>query len=286
MYEFSIALPYTQVEETAQRLYEVGIYNLYYEAPIEVTVTQNGYGFETNKERQVDLKVYADEDPEQYLSMLPALLSIRREEIVYRMVEINKWGQTFEDIELKNGWVIRYAGSDKEYKQETTLHLDPQGAFGTGIHGTTQDCLEVILERDFKEKKVLDLGTGSGILSIAALLRGAKDVMAVDLEPVEREILHHAHLNGVKPIQIVQADLIDGSYRIQDWFDWIFINIGGDEAKTIIDRHGLLEKSNHLLVSGLVEWHTEHVTSLFENAGFSLQKRLQSDEWVTMYFSK
>lgn len=286
MYEFSITLPYTQVEEAAQRLNEAGIYNLYYEAPIEVTVTQNGYGFETDTERQVDLKVYADEDPEQYLSILPALLPIGQEEIAYRMMETQEWDQTFEDIELKNGWIIRYAGSDKEYKQETTMHLDPQGAFGTGIHGTTQDCLEVILERDFTEKKVLDLGTGSGILSIAALLKGAKDVTAVDLEPVEREILYQAHLNSVKPIGIVQADLIDGSYRIQDWFDWIFINIGGDEAKTIIDRHKLLEKSNHFLVSGLVEWHTEHVTSLFENAGFSLQKRLQSDEWVTMYFSK
>lgn len=286
MYEFSIILPYTEVEEAVQRLYEAGIYNLYYEAPIEVKVTQNGYGFETDAERQVDLKVYGDEDPEQYLSMLTALLSIRREEIVYRMVETQEWSQAFEDIELKNGWVIRYAGSNKEYKQETTLHLDPQGAFGTGVHGTTQDCLEVILERDFTGKRVLDLGTGSGILSIAALLKGAQEVIAVDLEPVEREILHHAHLNGVKQIQIVQADLIDGSYRIQDWFDWIFINIGGDEAKIIIDRHELLEKSNHFLVSGLVEWHTEHVTSLFKNAGFSLQKRLQSDEWVTMYFNK
>jgi ribosomal protein L11 methyltransferase len=202
------------------------------------------------------------------------------------MVETQEWSQAFEDIELKNGWVIRYSGSNEEYKPETTLHLDPQGAFGTGVHGTTQDCLEVILECDFRGKRVLDLGTGSGILSIAALLKGAQEVIAVDLEPVEREILHHAHLNGVKQIQIVQADLIDGSYRIQDWFDWIFINIGGDEAKMIINRHELLEKSNHFLVSGLVEWHTEHVTSMFKNAGFSLRKRLQSDEWVTMYFNK
>ena len=74
----------------------------------------------------------------------------------------------------------------------------PQGAFGTGLHETTQDILKFIVEEDFEGKSLLDLGTGSGILSIAAGVKGASKIVAVDIRDVEDEVLLNASLNELK----------------------------------------------------------------------------------------
>ncbi len=292
LHEFSITMPYKTIEDTIECLNAHGIFHLYYEAPIDIIKTQNGYGYEERLEGTVSLKIYVypeelKEQPIRFIEKISNILDVLPASIKHLIQEENQWNQSFElqDIDLGNGWVIAYPESQAMHQDKQILHFDPVAAFGTGLHETTQNCLQLILEKDFKGKRVLDLGTGSGILTIATALKQAAHIVAIDYEEVERELLHNASLNHITtPIDVIQADLLEGEYRIADVFDLIIINIGGDETVRIVERHSLLEQSNEFIISGMVEWHVDHVIELFKAGGFQVRNRLQKNEWVTLHF--
>ncbi|KKI89930.1 hypothetical protein WQ54_22580 [Bacillus sp. SA1-12] len=294
LHEFTLQVPFKRIDEYTETLNAAGIYNLYYESPIEIIKVQNGYGYEEKENENVELKIYAsdvevDHLPEAYFALLEETLSIPREDISYISREETDWEETyeFEDIDLGNGWVIMYPNSHAKYDDLHVLKFDPLAAFGTGLHETTQGCLRMILDRDLTGKSVLDLGTGSGMLTIAASLKGAEKVVAVDYEEVARELYHNAELNHLtNTIEVVQADLITGDYTIDNQYDLILINIGANETMSILERHDLLKNSNDFIISGLVEWHIDQLIAVFESGGFSIKEKAQTNEWVTIHFSK
>ncbi|WP_273124036.1 50S ribosomal protein L11 methyltransferase [Bacillus weihaiensis] len=294
LHEFKIDVPYKVVDQLTDQLNAVGIYHLYYESPIEIIKVQNGYGYEEKEEQEVELKIYASDIevenlPEAYFSLITETLSMSKDDIVHSAQDETDWEQSYEfnDIDLGNNWMIQYPSSTENYENKNVLKFDPLAAFGTGLHETTQGCLRMILEKEFKGKTVLDLGTGSGMLAIAASLKGASKVVAVDYEDVARELLHNAELNSlVNDLQVVQADLITGEYKITDHYDYIFINIGANETMSIIDRHQLLHFSNEFIISGLVEWHIDQLIEKFQVEGFSIKEKTQTNEWVTIHFTK
>ncbi|MDU7964051.1 MAG: 50S ribosomal protein L11 methyltransferase, partial [Clostridium perfringens] len=139
----------------------------------------------------------------------------------------------------------------------------------------------------FEGKSLLDLGTGSGILSIAAGVKGASKIVAVDIRDVEDEVLLNASLNELENIEVVVGNILDEEYKLDEKFDWIFINIGGEETAMFMDfieEH--IEKTGKLLVSGLVEWSFDWVKEKVENKGFKLNQKFQTNEWCTAIFSK
>ncbi len=294
LHEFTINIPYKEVQEVTDLLNAAGIYNLYYESPIEIIKVQNGYGYEEKEDQNVELKIYASDLevenlPESYYPLLETTLSISREEIKYTTHDETNWEQSyeFEDIDLGNGWVIKYPNSEKQYIDKNVLKFDPLAAFGTGLHETTQGCLRMILDKDLTGKSVLDLGTGSGMLAIAASLKGASQVVAVDYEEVARELYHNAELNNLtNDLQVVQADLITGDYTIDENYDLILINIGANETMSIIEKHDLLKNSDHFFISGLVEWHIDELINVFTKGGFLIKDKSQTNEWVSIHFKR
>ena len=173
------------------------------------------------------------------------------------------------------------------YKKQTKINFISQGAFGTGLHETTQDILKLILnDLNLKNKTVLDIGTGSGILSIAASISGAKSVVAVDIRDVEDEVMLNASLNNLTNIEAVVGNILEDKTLIKENFDWIFINIGGEETKMFMEYiKNHLNENGDLLVSGLVEWSFDEVKENVESYGFKLQSKHQTNEWVTAVFS-
>jgi ribosomal protein L11 methyltransferase len=297
LHEFILNIPYNKIDRYTEMLNNSGIYNLYYESPIEIIKVQNGYGYEEKEDQDIELKIYAsdgevDHLPEAYFSLLESTLSISKEDITYNVHEESDWEQSyeFEDVDLGNGWVIVYPNSKNpknQYEGKNILKFDPLAAFGTGLHETTQGCLRMILEKDLTGKNVLDLGTGSGMLTIAASLKGAKKVVAVDYEEVERELLHNARLNNLtNDLQVDQADLITGDYTIDDQYDLILLNIGANETMSILKKHDLFKNSHDFIISGLVEWHIDQLIEQFQVGGFSIKEKAQTNEWVTIHFSK
>lgn len=287
MFIISYKLPYEKLDSTIEKLAINDVYNVFYENPLEITTDDYGYGYieREDEDEEIVLKVAFEEEDglEEFKEKLKNIL-----EMDYISVEENNYDYTIYDfpaIHLDDKYVI--ASPDEEFEGKTKINFISQGAFGTGLHETTQDILKLILnDLNLKNKTVLDIGTGSGILSIAASISGAKSVVAVDIRDVEDEVMLNASLNNLTNIEAVVGNILEDKTLIKENFDWIFINIGGEETKMFMEYiKNHLNENGNLLVSGLVEWSFDEVKENVESYGFKLQSKHQTNEWVTAVFS-
>lgn len=285
MFIISYKLPYNKLDETMETLQIHDIYNVFYENPLKITTDDYGYGYIEKDDEDIILKVAFEEDKDKlddFLSILKNILNMD-----YIDVEENNYDYTtfdFPAIHLDDKWVI--ASPEEDFEGKNKINFISQGAFGTGLHETTQDILKLILnDMDLKNKSVLDIGTGSGILSIAASIAGASSIVAVDIRDITDEVELNASLNGLTNIKPVVGNILDDNTLVTDSYDWIFINIGGEETKLFMDfikNH--LNKNGKLLVSGLVEWSFNEVKENVQKYGFKLESKYQTNEWMTAIF--
>ena len=287
MYKLTFDYPLSKAEEAAEKLYIVDIYNVFYEAPITITTTDYGYGYYENKDEKINFNIVVKseiyDEAKKQKSIVESTLNLSNVSITeIKNVEFN---ENIEPIDLNNGWIIASPNYTLEGKNK--INFIPQGAFGTGLHETTQDCLRFILEADFTSKTVLDIGTGSGILSIASGIKNAKKVTSIDIRDVKEEINLNASLNSLENIDVLVGNALDDEITLIDSYDYIFINIGGEETQMFmefIDRH--MKKGGKLLISGLVEWTFDLVINEVSKYGYTLIDKKQTNEWCTSILIK
>ena len=275
MFIISYKLPYEKLDSTIEKLAINDVYNVFYENPLEITTDDYGYGYIEREDEEIVLKVAFEEEDglEEFKEKLKNIL-----EMDYISVEENNYDYTIYDfpaIHLDDKYVI--ASPDEEFEGKTKINFISQGAFGTGLHETTQDILKLILnDLNLKNKTVLDIGTGSGILSIAASISGAKSVVAVDIRDVEDEVMLNASLNNLTNIEAVVGNILEDKTLIKENFDWIFINIGGEETKMFMEYiKNHLNENGNLLVSGLVEWSFDEVKENVESYGLNFKVNIK-----------
>lgn len=285
MFIISYKLPYEKLDSTIELLAINDIYNVFYENPLEITTDNYGYGYLEKQDEEIILKVAFEgekEELEEFKNTLKEILKMDYINVEENNYEYNTYD--FPAIHLDDKYVI--ASPEEEFEGKTKINFISQGAFGTGLHETTQDILRLILNKlDIKGKSVLDIGTGSGILSIASAMSGASEVVAVDIRDVEDEVMLNASLNNLSNIEVVVGNILDDEALVKKNFDWIFINIGGEETKMFmkyIKEH--LNNNGNILVSGLVEWSFDEVKQDVESYGFKLISKHQTNEWVTAVF--
>ena len=183
-------------------------------------------------------------------------------------------------IVVKPPWLEHSPGSE-----EVVIELDPGMAFGTGIHPTTQMCLAELEERLGAGVRVLDLGTGSGILAIAAAKLGAAKVLALDTDPIAVEVARaNVIANGVERIVEVQLGSL-GALDLEPWaFDLMAVNILAEVIVALV-KEGLLthlERHGLIIAGGIIETRETEVAAALQRAGLAITGRRRERDWVTL----
>ena len=200
--------------------------------------------------------------------------------------------QHFTVLEIGSRFVVKpsWADTTSHAAGRTVLELDPGAAFGTGLHATTRLCL-IHLEKNLQPgMTVFDLGTGSGILAIAAVKLGASAVLAVDIDPVAvRAAGNNARTNGVSDqIRFRRGTLSLRAQRVhRNAFDLALANI---TSRAIADFSGglfkVLKPGGRLIASGIHPQGLDEVLISLALCGFNLETVDCEGEWYAVVARK
>ncbi len=203
-------------------------------------------------------------------------------ELVARRVDDKDWLESWkaEFVPIRSGaFLVRPTWSEAVAGDAVELVLDPGMAFGTGLHPTTQQCLEALSTLPLEGQSVLDVGTGSGILAIAAAKRGASPVVAVDTDMLAVDAAReNAVRNGVA-IPVGRGSAVDVPGR----FDIVIANIVSAVLQRIApDLAARLAGGGTLLVAGISAPAERATREAFAQAGLSVLDRTVRNDWVAL----
>jgi len=203
-------------------------------------------------------------------------------ELVARRVDDKDWLESWKAafVPLRIGaFVVRPTWSEPVAGDAVELVLDPGMAFGTGLHPTTQQCLEALTTMPLDGKSVLDVGTGSGILAIAAAKRGASPVVAVDTDALSVDAAReNAVRNGVA-IPVGEGSAADVPGR----FDVVIANIVSPVLQRIAPHLAArLAGGGILLVAGVSAPAEAATREAFAQVRLGVLDRTERDDWVAL----
>ena len=204
---------------------------------------------------------------------------------------INNWKQYFHQFYVDDILIIpSWEEVKPEDKDKMVIHIDPGTAFGTGMHETTQLCMRQLRKYVKKDAQILDVGTGSGILSIAALKLGAGHAVGTDLDPCAMAaVKENLEANEVPAadMDMILGNIIDDK-AIQDRagyekYDIVVANILADVLipLTPVIFHQM-KKGGIYITSGIIDDKEESVTAAVRDAGLEVVEVTHQGEWVSV----
>lgn len=194
---------------------------------------------------------------------------------------VNNWKQYFHPMPIGEKLLIRPTWED-EYDAggRKVLHIEPGLAFGTGSHPTTKLCLETLEKYINNDSTVLDIGCGSGILSIASLLLGAKSAFGVDIDKLAvKTALANAEENGFNPpvFDAVNGNLSD---KVTGKFNVVVANIVADIIMEFNKEvANFLEDDGVYITGGIIDCRKDEVIYSFEQNGFEIVENFEEKGW-------
>lgn len=199
----------------------------------------------------------------------------------------NNWRAYYKPMEIGERLLVRPSWEEAEAKGRIVLSLDPGMAFGTGSHQTTRMCLQYLEENVKDGDELIDLGCGSGILSIAGLLLGAKNALAVDIDDIAEKIVYeNAALNGIGrdrlAVRIGDA-LTDGEFAqglCDRRYSVVVMNIVADVViamSRLVPR--LIEPDGVFIMSGIIADRLEDVKAGVSKNGFEVLSCRAEGDW-------
>ena len=196
----------------------------------------------------------------------------------------DKWKEYFKPARIAENIVVKPTWESYERQgDEKVIEIDPGMAFGTGTHETTSLCVKMLEKYQKESDKVLDVGCGSGILSIAAALLGAEDVLGVDIDPVAVEVAaENIELNGVANVAKAQyGDLTN--YKA----DIVVANLMADLVMMLsedVARH--MQPGGLFISSGILVEKEVQVTEHLRSQGFGIVEVREDGGWCCIVCRK
>ena len=193
----------------------------------------------------------------------------------------NNWKQYFHAMPVGEKLLIRPLWEDADPQGRKVLSIEPGLAFGSGTHETTRLCLEALEKYITNDTTVLDVGCGSGILSIAALLLGAKKAVGVDIDALAvKTAKENGEVNGFKEPEytVLEGNLTD---KVSGKFDVVVANIVADVIVMFCKDVGAFMKEGAVFItSGIIDTKEQVVLDAFEKYGFKVKARYSDKGWV------
>ncbi len=277
-YEFNIAIANESRDALIQRASEVGCLGIVEKEKALLVYFHDTLGINTIKESLVSFRTTLRE------SGLDSTLSFEYVFISERDWN-ESWKKKFKPIDVGE---IFFILPPWESKAPGRIHLiiDPGMAFGTGHHETTKTCLMLIekLSRSIKKNTFLDIGTGTGILAIAAAKLGFQQITGVDIDPLAVDAAQrNIKLNDVQSIEIREGSIeaVDGAY------DFIAANLMSEiligmapEMAPHLNNAGLA------LLSGMLLGQDDGVIAAMEKEGLKFLERFEDGRWVSLVLTR
>jgi len=217
--------------------------------------------------------------------LTPVFAQLADARVAIETVQEEDWGRTwrehFEGVDVGRALRIRPSWIPSREGERVELIVDPSMAFGTGTHFTTAACLEALEDGIRAGCTVLDVGTGTGVLAIAAAKLGAREVDAVDVDADAVDVAtHNAALNGVSgAITLSVGTVVDTAGR----YDVVLGNLLAPVLRAIAcDLAARLAPGGLLIVSGLLTGQEAEVLAAFRAEGLKAVHRRSDGEWVEL----
>lgn len=242
-----------------------------------------------NKDRNkclVHLYVSGEENVNEHLMFLKERLSAENIEFRIDTTSVKEsdwaenWKKYFKSVNIGNRLTICPAWEKPETENgRVILKMDPGAAFGTGTHATTSLCLELLDKYVKGGENVLDIGCGSGILSIAATLLGARNAIGVDIDATSVKVAkENAEMNGVEnKTEYIIGDLAD---KIKGKFNIICANIVADIIiKLSAEISQFMDDSAVFITSGIIDVRVNDVLEGFKSNNLVIIDEYKKDNW-------
>ena len=297
--EVTVKVPASQVEEASaitQMVVPYGIYiedysDLTEEAPkiAHIDLIDEELLQKDREHALIHVYISPEESPAEAISFLTGRLeavgipfSISTEQVEEEDWS-TAWKKYYHPIRVGKRLVICPSWEQVDLAPgEIKLELDPGMAFGTGTHDTTRLCMQLLEEVVTPESRILDLGCGSGILSIAGVLLGARDAVGVDIDGVAVKVAEeNAGRNHVQDrTRFLCGDLTD---QVSGVFDLLCANIVADVLIRLAPAvPQFLRQGGAMLASGIIAERAYEVEEALTAVGLTLEKREESGGWVAL----
>lgn len=247
------------------------------------TFMENEKGFEAyTEEKKADLAL-VEIIKEKYQHVQPLIFF---QDKVHKQNWNEEWEKNVDPVVVEDTCLIRAEFHKIEKKYPYEIIITPKMSFGTGHHQTTYLMVKNQLNVDHANKRVMDAGCGTAILSVMASKRGAKSIEAFDIDDWSIENGEdNARLNGVTNIRIRQGTIRD--FKWDGKFDIILANIN---KNVLLDEIGIYSKNlvagGFLLLSGFYTHDIEDLLAEAQKHGFEYQRRDDRETWASLLLKK
>ena len=190
------------------------------------------------------------------------------------------WMEHYHPMKFADSFWVCPTGQEISEENTTCMTLDPGLAFGTGTHATTALCLEWLASHNLNDKVVIDYGCGSGILAVAALLLGAKEAHAIDIDPQaitatlanaeKNQVLNKIKCYLPEQFEAFQADIVIANILAQPLCEL---------SESI---SALIKPSGHLVLSGILKEQADSVTTAYQQHNIQVKSPTIQEDWCRL----